>query len=456
MRTNHRRTEHWTLRVGIGALLGSLWVTAAAQTAGPQWSADIAAGVEHTDNLNRTEQSPESASFGTARGHFTLLQQTRTLYADFDGVGIWRDFPTGTPGPDFTPAADTLVVWTPVAERFSWRLSDNLGEIAPSSNGALAPVNRERLNVLSTGPNLQIPWGDSNWFTAAARYGRVDYQISPADGNRVAGQLGVAHGLDNGALLSLNVSQARTSLDSTDVRYDIGSLYANYLQTGARGAIDGSVGVSRLRNSSDQSTGAYADVRLMRELTAQTSIVLDLVHRYGDAAAVFSRQQDLETDIGSIANVQPSGQALRETAADLSLTWGARRTDAGFTLYHYRETQYGTSATTHRRGTDVLGYFEFKLLPNFIIGGEGAERWWSDETTDSARASELRGYVTWQFLSRLGLSAGAEHYTQSHSLQNYTETRYFAALAWQVTRSEVVRERPTFDTAARRRIQYGR
>ena len=126
-------------------------------------------------------------------------------------------------------------------------------------------------------------------------------------------------------------------------------------------------------------------------------------------------------------------------------------------MSHYRERTYGGAiAATDRNGTDLAATVDFTLRPDFVIGADAVQRWWEDATSSSARASELRGRVTWQFIQRLGLSVGAEHYEQSNTNQDYTETRYFARLAWQFTRGEVTRQRPGFDAAARRRIQYGR
>ena len=445
---------HVALRACAVAALGF----AAAVRAEPlQWSADLAAGYEHTDNLNRSEQSPESAGFATGTARFGLLDRTRTLYADMEAVGNWYDFPSGSTGQDFRPAVDGFFEWVPVPERFMWRLSDNYGEIAPNSNGALAPAGIERLNVLSTGPDLRLPISADNTFIAEARYSRADYQVSPSDNHRLSGQVGIAHELENTALLSFDVAHGRTSSDSGGPSYDISSLFANYLVVGRRGGIDASVGVSKLKSNTDSPTGAFADIRLEHDLSASTSLSMDLVHRFGDAAGAFARRQDLDTDIGNIANVQASGVALRETAADVGLGFSGRRTVAGLSVAYYNEREYGTGVSaTSRHGTDLLGSFEFTLRPDFVFGGEAIQRFWDDTVSSGARGTELRGYLTWQFFRSLGLTLAAERYEQSHTIANYTETRYYATLAWRLSRGEVTRVRPGFDTAARRRFQYER
>ncbi len=443
-------------RVGMALTLVAVGPLAGA--AGLQFSAGVEAGYEHTSNLYRTPQAPESAEFATGTGRIMLVDQTRTLYADVEAVGRWFDFPEGTPGSDFRPAADVFVMWTPVADTFGWRFTDSLGEIAANANGGLAPADRERVNVFSTGPDLRLPLGaGSYFFTAGARYSRADYENSPTDSDRLAGQAGLARELDSGALLSFNVLHERTEQDATGTDYDVSNVFLNYMLGGARGALDASVGVSRLSSGGDEPTGAFADIRLVRDLNASLSLAVDLVHRFGDAAAVFGRRQDLEPDIGSIANVQVTGQALRETAGDVGLAFTGRRTVAALAVSHYRERTYGGAiAATDRNGTDLAATVDFTLRPDFVIGADAVQRWWEDATSSSARASELRGRVTWQFIQRLGLSVGAEHYEQSNTNQDYTETRYFARLAWQFTRGEVTRQRPGFDAAARRRIQYGR
>src|ERR1039458_3760290 len=224
MRHKRARTHASALLASVGALLGLL-APGPATASGPDdllWSSELDAGVEHTSNLNRSEQAPEAATFATVTGNYTLIEQTQSVYADLNTVDTWRDFPTGTPGGDFTPALNTFLLWTPVLDMFSWRLSDNLGEISPNSNGALAQPGRESVNVASTGPNLLVPLGGSNLFTASARYSRINFQTSTQDnGYREVAQAGIGHVLAYGGILSFNGSEARTVADVTGVPYDV-------------------------------------------------------------------------------------------------------------------------------------------------------------------------------------------------------------------------------------------
>jgi hypothetical protein len=453
---NGAKLDATGLWIGIGALLG-LSVAAAPAAESLQWSADLTAGVEHTSNLLRTETAPEAATFATAGVNLTLLEQTRTLYADLNTVDIWRDFPAGTPGGDFTPALDAFLLWTAVPDVFSWRVNENLGLIAPFSNGALAEPDRERVNVASTGPNLQLPWGRSNWITASARYSRVNFQRSTEDnGYRIAGQAGIGHELAIGGVLSLNAAEARSVAETSGVHYEVGTAYVNYLQASARSTIDASLGVSRV-TAGNTPTDVYADLRVSRHLTPHTAVIVDFVHRYADLAEVFTRQQDLDLNIGSIEIAQATDQVIRETSVAVSLTWTGRRTDVIVSGYQFYDKQFNAGPLgLSQRGASLYGELGFKLRPNLTFGVDAYFERLSNGQLSGARDSAIRGHLTWQATSRLGLAVGAEAYAQSSAPLTYRETRYYASVTWRLTRGQLTRQRPEFDSAARRRMQYGR
>jgi hypothetical protein len=456
---------------GVGALLGLL-ATAAADADVPavqpasapaaeqlQWSAEVDAGVEHTSNLNRSEQSPESATFATATGNYKLVEQTQYLYADVATVDTWRDLPAGTPGGDLTPSLDAFLIWTPVSDVFSWRLTDNLGEIAPNSNGALAQPDRERVNVASTGPSLQLPLGSNNVFTASARYSRVNFQTTTLDdGYRLAGQTGVGRVLGIGGVLSLNVTDVRTAADANAVPFNVGTVYANYTQSDVRGSIDGDLGVSRLTNVANTPTGIYADIRLTRKLTPRTSVIFDFVHRYADLAAVFTRQQDLDVNVGDIQNAQASGQVVRESSVALGVSWTARRTQVVVSGYQYSEKQYnGGPVSLNETGANFYADVEFRLRPDLSLGAGGFAKFWSAPGDSGARDLAYSAHATWQFLEHVGMVVGVERYSQANVPGNdYQETRYYASVIWRLNRGDPVSRHREFDSPELRRIQYVR
>jgi hypothetical protein len=135
--------------VAVGPLAGA---------AGLQFSAGVEAGYEHTSNLYRTPQAPESAEFATGTGRIMLVDQTRTLYADVEAVGRWFDFPEGTPGSDFRPAADVFVMWTPVADTFGGG-SPTAWAKCGHANATCRPIVNESMSSALTGPAPAVGGG---------------------------------------------------------------------------------------------------------------------------------------------------------------------------------------------------------------------------------------------------------------------------------------------------------
>jgi hypothetical protein len=455
-----QRIEPRVLLRYLSAILLLPSVVGRAQADNLSWSADVAAGVENSSNVDRSQTAPDGATFPIAVGAFTAVERTQSLYADLSTADTWIKLPSGISGSDFTPALNAFLIWTPIADVFSWRVSENLGEIAPEANGSLAQADRERINVASTGPDLHLALGQSGfWLSGAARFSVMSFQNNSDDsGHRIAGQVGIGHELGFGGDLSLNASESHTTVNEGVEDFNVTSGYANYRISGGRTTVDASLGVAKLGGADRAPLGTYVNLELQRLLSARTSVTVDFVHRLADGAAIFSREQDLELNLGSITNLQSTSEAINETSGTVNLNWTGRRTDAALSVYDYREKESsGGPLPFDQRGTDVSGNIDFRLRPNLSIGGIASILWWSDAVTNDARATTAGLTATYRFQSHFGLQLGYAHYSQTHSdIGDYSENRYFLLLTWHAERGDPATRRPEFDSAERRRIQYGR
>lgn len=461
---NSARNSAW---IGVAALLACN----VSQAADSGWEADLGAGITHTDNLERTDTNPESDNLATGTAKLLVLEQTRSLYADVDALGTWRDLPSDSNGESFQPNVNAFALWTISPELFAWNFSDNFGTISNNANGGLDENNQQRLQVYSTGPDLRFGNG-INALTVQARYGAVSYSGEQLyDNERLSAAAGFEHQTDGGAVTSLTAARSRTRERYTKDINTIDSVMLGYTNTGQRGTVDAKLGMSRLSRApgvnslspGDSANGFSGDVRLERTLTANTSLSLDVIRRYGDSADVFQHQQSLEPDTTVVSNVLATNNPIRETSADLGYGWLGRRSSAALTLSHYEQMQALALVPTdpvtdiNRKGTAAEIDLEFSFTPRLSLNGSASRLNWTDEVNDDAHSTAASIGLGWQVTNAVDVTLTAQRYTQDSTQALYTENRYFAGITVRLTRTKIsAQRRPGLDTAARRRVQQER
>ena len=460
------RNSAW---MGVAALLASVAGHAADSTNG--WEADVGAGVTHTDNLERTATDPESDNLATGTAKLLVLEQTRSLFADVDALGTWRDLPSDATGERFMPNVNAFALWTISPEVFAWNFSDNLGTISNNANGGLDDANQRRVNVYNTGPDLRLGNG-INALTVQARYGAVNYSGDKFyDNERLSAAAGFEHQTDGGAVTSLTAERSRTRERQTKDINTIDSAMLGYTNTGARGTVDAKVGFSRLsrdpgiysQSPADSANGFSGDVRLERTLTPNTSLSVDVVRRYGDSADVFERQQSLEPDTNVVGNVLATNNPIQETSEDVGYGWIGRRSSATLSVSHYEQQQAlalvptDPAVNVDRKGTAAQLDVGFSFTPRLSLDGSAARLNWTDETNDDAHSTAATLALGWQVTNAVDVTLSAQRYTQDSTQAVYTENRYYAGITVRLTRNKLdSTRRPGLDTAARRRVQQER
>jgi hypothetical protein len=359
------------------------------------------------------------------------VQQTRrTFEVDAAGGAVYRRYDAAGFPDDFLPTVHAVMQWAPVPERFAWVLTENYGQRSIDANDSLVPPDREYLNVTGTGPDLRLGLGEGSWLTSAARFSKVDFEESPFDNERLAGRVSYEQEIGSGQRWSANFTHARTEFTGTPEPFRIHTAHAGYVAVGARGALDANAGFTTLHNETESHDGYFADIRLERQLSGQTAISVDFVHRFADAADVFRRRQDLETDIDSSEDVLASADPLRETAVNVTYSWAGRRTRTAIGAWYFDEDSQGESSA-NRSGTGALLLGEMNLRPTLRI--ESRIEWRRESTTLDipVRLAQGRFNVVWQFARTLGLSLGVEHYLRYGTRESdYDESRFLAFVAW--------------------------
>lgn len=117
-------------------------------------------GIELDDNVLMSPTNPEESSALRTGFGFVVTEETSAVQANFGGRFEYWNFVDGPQESNaFEASLSGRLNWFIVPETFSFTVEDSL-EMRPINRFAPDTVdNRQRVNVLSLGPNVQFDWG---------------------------------------------------------------------------------------------------------------------------------------------------------------------------------------------------------------------------------------------------------------------------------------------------------
>lgn len=415
----------------LSRAIGFLLAVAVVPAFAADWRIDATLGVLQTDNLRRTEAGGESQSIATADARFFVQDYTRTLLVDADGGVTYRRYDEPGLKDDVLPSLRARLDWVLLEERLAIVLTENYGQRSRNSADGLVPPDREDQNVLSVGPDLRLPFGGGA-FILGARYGIVDYETSPDDSRKKAGEIGYEMGLDSGHTLAFVGTSSRTSFASGQ-GFDLHSLQARFNAAGRRTTLQAALGAQSVHDGGGSNTGLLGQLTLTRQMSSQLFLTLDASTLYGDAADVFQRRQDLEPDVDVAVDTLPGQYAVKETILRAGIRRESPRTVLEVDLALYDDKFIGDAGSSNRSGTSLLvaGTYRFgpraSVSADFTISREAPEL---DETLKNTRLSASGVYALTRNFS---LVLGVERYKRTGAVvagRNFEESRAFLQLQW--------------------------
>lgn len=262
----------------------------------------IGATLEHSDNINYSENDPISQTMLTPRLSFALNQKGSTLEASAAGTLEYRDYLGGAFSNEFRTTAAGLATWHISPERFDWVFEDNLSRQPIDALRSDAPSNMQQTNVFSTGPTLRAKFNDTLRGQLDLRYTN-SYADTSKDfnSNRFGGLGTLLYQLDPSNTLSGSVTASRlryTDSVSEPFDYDRKDVYLGYQRVTRAFTLEMAGGYSWLdMRQGDTRSGALLRGTARWAPSKRTNVAVSLAREYSDAA------QDLVFTPGQISNV---------------------------------------------------------------------------------------------------------------------------------------------------------
>jgi len=294
----------------------------------------IAVGLGESDNINLSQTNPKSQTIAATDLDFDLKRTGSRLDASALGNFTDLDYLEGAYSNQVLGRFDGLADAKLWSDRLKWVVADDYGEEQSDPFAAVTPVNLQRVNVFSTGPDLTLRPSYSTFVKLDARYSQISYQTSPFDGHNLVGSAAVGRQLSALSSLSLVVEAEEVRFKNTAVNtdFDRREAYARYFINGARTSIDAQLGVTQANDvASSWKTSPLVRLLLTRQVSPFSMVSLAGGREFTDAAGSFA---SLTSGAGGGIAVAP----VTQTTANYQRTYGSAgweytrlRTSLGFT-----------------------------------------------------------------------------------------------------------------------------
>jgi hypothetical protein len=275
------------------------------------WTFGADAGLGETDNVTLAPNNKVSQTMTTADIDFAVLEQSRLFNVNAKGDFSDYDYLQGAYGNELIGRLDGLGKMALVPDRLTWVLQEDFGQSLLDPYAPQTPSNRQNINYVSTGPDLDLRLGGTGFFDVSVRYADAYYQTSPFDSNRLFGSLAWGVRLSPASSVSLNVDSERVLFDNTVVNTDfnLSNAYVRYTVQGARTQLTANLGATEVRAGPTSTTGPLAQLGLTRTLSPSASLTLSAARQLTDPSTSFSSIQG-----GAISQIT-SGPAVVTSAA---------------------------------------------------------------------------------------------------------------------------------------------
>ena len=378
------------LSITFGAFLAAL---TPGTFAAPALDYTLGVLLEHSDNINLSDNDPISGNILAPRLAFSLDEQGATLTANAAGSLEYRDYFGAPFGNELRTLLSGSADWHISPGRFDWVFADNIGRQPVNALQSDAPSNQQQTNLFTTGPTLRAKFNDVLRGQFDLRYtnSRAD-TTSDFNSNRYGAVGSLLYQLDPADTLSGSVTAGRTryiEAASRQFDYDREDAYVGYQRDMHDFTFNAAVGYSFLdiRNL-DSRSGSLLRAGLHWNPSPATTLGVNLDHEYSDAAQdlVFTPNQLANVGIGSgINGAVVTPQVYVGTRASLDFSHHEDRFRVAIAPF-WRKLNYIDTTVSDQHSTGYYASAEYSLQPTlwfgFFVGQERRSYTSIDRTDD--------------------------------------------------------------------------
>jgi hypothetical protein len=330
----------------------------------PLFGWTLEAGIEHSDNINRSETNSISQTLLVPRASFSYDQSGETLQAHAVGELEYIHYVEGDFDDELRGALAGTLNWNIVPQRLALSVLDTSTVQPVNILANNAPGNFQQINVFSIGPVLSFRMGGTWHGQLEAHYiSTLASQSKAFDTDRGLGAFRLIDDLNATDQISANFEAERVHLQNPDLvagpiadGYDHYSAYLHYLSQLKSVTVDLTLGESRYSFDSGlaDENGVLARARVEWRMDAHNSFSIGGARQLSDAAAdllLYPDQlvafKDLAAGDLRVGNAVVTPDVYRERLLDGNYSWQGDRLHVSIGPY-YRRVNYLGDATLDR------------------------------------------------------------------------------------------------------------
>jgi hypothetical protein len=419
------------------AFLGILTLLAGGGVQADEFLPRAALSVIYSDNISRQANNIGSDTVVTASAGFHYLHDSQRWHTDLAALGSYTDFLENTFDSRTLGSGSLLAGVTLLPRYLTWEVQDNYGQIATDSFSAIETADRQNVNYLTTGPNLQFPLGRSR-IDLQARYSDVAYDgTSTLDNTRTSAELSLVRPWTDIRTLSVNLFRQHTEFDRDDLfrNYYLNSAFLSLRSTPRRSVYQFELGATEVDDGLRKSRGTLLGLTYGHELTQASSIQFYGRRGFADSADTFRFEQGGSSDPIIIDhNVQVRADPYRETRIDAAFVSSRARGAFSVMPYMVDENYINNDAFDRKRiglRADVSYAFGATWRLDGFISGEHFT--YADSAFDHRDVQMAVGVARYLSVSTQ-LTGRFERFDRSGTVDDYTENRVMLLIAYAPTR----------------------
>jgi hypothetical protein len=422
------------------ALLGG--VTAATCATADVFDWAVRAGATYSDNIARDAVGKQAETVVEGGLKLAVTEKRPWLDATLASDFQYETYLNHTFKNDVLGGANGTARVILVPGRVSWTLQDNFGQTSVDPVAVETPANRQNTNVVTTGPDLTIPFGRRMDLNVVGRYSEASYGTTLADNNQILGSVALIRHIAATSSVSLNATSQRITYaqNSINPSYKQQDAYLKLDSDRPRTTVDLRIGVTRLEELGHSTSGLLARLSLARVLSPRSKISIDGGVQFADSAASFLQTQSLGGIVLGNANAVVSTDPYRSEFGAVNWTVTSNAVSAIFRAEWDRE-RHRTQSILDRDSLGGRMTISRKVSPQFTMGLEGGyTRQEFREAGATVSDWSAAALLTWRLSIRLYLEGKAGRYQgDGHSTlltpigngtQNYVENRASVTLSY--------------------------
>jgi hypothetical protein len=418
--------------------------TAADAAATPTTEAEqtLAAWFGHveSDNLARTA-SPEEGSFDSVGVVVGLERASTRLDASIDADIEYRSYSLDTLDSETVGTLNAAAEVDIVQDRFSWSFTDAYGQGISDPFSGIGPGNRQKINVIGTGPRVVVPMGSLTSLELRGTYSERRFDESTeVDSDSLLYELGVYRQTSLTARLGFVASS--NDVDYVDViapKYQIDRLGLRYEKELATGRVLADAGKNEISTGGFHSDEPFYNFVWTRSLTARSELSLRAGREITDAGTALGTAlvPGLEGSSFTDVVVTPNPFEQRRFGASYVLTMSRTVVSAGLDSL---KDEYIGNALYDNESTTMHLSFVRTISPrlSFGVGYDRIDRDFTDAGVQPDGQDDWTGaWLNRGFGRRFSLGFGISSYNRAGA-ESYDERRYELRFGYSPTDSSAV------------------